>query len=547
MRSQETRPWNAVKLWLVLSTGMGMGCTGTIDAGAGGSTSMPAVPLRVPLRQLTPAELDYALTDLLHDDTHLAMRLQPTRIYSGIETLPSDELAWVESRSDLLVETMYEIALRATENDAQLAGCVSSTGDACVSERLSALALRAYRRALSAEELARFLHVANELEAHVGRREAIARSVQALLLTPDFLYLTAEGDRASGDDVSPSELASRLAFFLWASLPDDALLAAASRGDLSHASLREREVRRMLNDPRSGRAMARFVLGWTEAIEITHITKADTTWSSTLSGDAVNETDAFVQDWFRTDGNGFEELFVSDHTFVTPRLASLYGFTLPEGTADNQMVRFDGTARLGRVGLLTQASFLAVHARDAASSPTLRGHWVIESALCQQIGNPPQDAESRAPRMTSDMTTREWHEALETSPGCDSCHRRMEPPGYALENFDAIGRTRTTDRGEQILTHTVLTTDSDLDGAYANASELSEAMGQSLVVRRCFSRRWLAYALGRPVDTSDRVLLRDVTAALETDVQEAALRIATSDEFRRAKSPMFARTTSSSR
>ena len=178
---------------LALSAGMGMGCTGTIDAGAGGTSSTPAVPLRVPLRQLTPAELDYALTDLLHDDTHLAMRLQPTRIYSGIETLPSEELAWVESRSDLLVETMYEIAFRATENDTQLAGCVTSTGDACVTERLNALALRAYRRALTAEELARFVHVVNELEGQVGRREAIARSVQALLLTPDFLSLTAEG------------------------------------------------------------------------------------------------------------------------------------------------------------------------------------------------------------------------------------------------------------------------------------------------------------------------------------------------------------------
>lgn len=523
---------------------MALGCTGTIDAGAGGASSTPPIPLRVPLRQLTPAELDYALTDLLNDDTHLAMRLQPTRTLSGVETLPSNDSAWVDSRSDALVQTMYEVAFRATENNAQLAGCVSSTGDACVQERLNALALRAFRRPLTADELSRFVRVVNQLEVETGRREAIARAVQALLLTPDFLYLTAEGDRASGDDVSANELASRLAFFLWASLPDEALLSAAARGDLSHAALREREVQRMLNDPRSGRAMARFVLGWTEASEINHVTKADTTWTSALSQDAVRETDAFVQDWFRTPGNGFEELFVSNHTFVTPRLAALYGFELPSGTSDNQLVRFDGSASHGRVGLLTQASFLAVHARDAASSPTLRGHWVIENALCQQIGNPPQDAESRAPVRSSNMTTREWHEALESSPGCDSCHRRMEPPGYALEGFDAIGRSRTLDQGERVQTQTVLTTDSDLDGAYADASGLSEGMGQSFIVRRCFTRRWLSYALGRAVNNSDRILLNEVTNTLETDVQAAALRIATSEEFRRAKTPMFARTPS---
>ena len=526
---------------LALSTGMGMGCTGTIDAGAGGTSSTPSLPQRVPLRQLTPAELDYALTDLLNDDTHLAMRLQPTRIFSGIETLPSAESAWVDSRSDALVETMYAVAFRATENDTQLAGCVSSTGDACVTERLNALALRAYRRSLTAEELARFMRVVTELEGQVGRQEAIARSVQALLLTPDFLYLTAEGDHASGEDVTPNELASRLAFFLWASLPDDALLAAAARGDLGNAATREREVRRMLNDPRSGRAMARFVLGWTEAIELNQKTKADPMWTSALAQDAVGETDAFVQDWFRSDGNGFEQLFVSDHTFVTPRLAALYGFEVPAGTADNQRVRVEGTAARGRVGLLTQASFLAVHARDVASSPTLRGHWVITNALCQQIAGPPADAESRSPIRTSDMTTREWHEALETTSGCNGCHRRMEPPGYALENFDALGRNRDTDQGERVQTHTVLTTDSDLDGAYADASGLSEGMGQSLVVRRCFTRRWLSYALGRPVNTSDRVLVNEVANSLETDAQEAALRIATSAEFRRAKTPMFSR------
>lgn len=518
-----------------------LGCTGSLDAGPAATASTPPIPLRVPLRQLTPTELDYALADLIHDDTHLAMRLQPTRIRSGVETLPSPDFAYIDARSDLLVETMYDVAFHATEHDMQLAGCVSGAGDACIQERLTSIAARAFRRPIAADELDRFMHVTHELEAPLGRREAIARALQALLMTPDFLYLTAEGARPADVDVSPSELASRLAFFLWASLPDEALLAAAARGDLSDETLRAREVRRMLDDPRSGRAMARFVLGWTQALEINTRTKADPLWTGELARDAVNETDAFVQDWFRTDGNGFAELFASDHTFVTPRLATLYGFTVPSGSDDNTLVRIDGTARSGRVGLLTQASFLAVHAHDTASSPTLRGHWVIESALCQSIGNPPMDAQSRAPQMTSDMTTREWHEALEDAPGCADCHRRMEPPGYALEGFDAIGRVRTTDRGEAIQTQTTLATNSDLDGYFRGPVDLSEAMGESLVVRGCFSQRWLSYALGRPVNSSDRVLVHDITSALETNVQDAAFRIATSIEFRRAKTPMLAR------
>jgi hypothetical protein len=524
----------------LLSTAV-LGCTGALDAGPSPTSSTPPIPLRVPLRQLTPTELDYALADLVHDDTHLAMRLQPTRVRSGVETLASPDFAYVDARSDLLVETMYDVAFHATEHDAQLAGCVASSGDACIQEALTSLAARAFRRPLTSEERTRFMRVVTELEPTLGRREAIARALQALLLTPDFLYLTAEGERPTDVDVSPSELASRLAFFLWASLPDEALLAAAARGDLNDETLRAAQVRRMLDDPRSGRSMARFVLGWTQALEINTRPKADPIWTGELARDAVQETDTFVQDWFRTDGNGFAELFASDHTFLTPRLAALYGLTVPSGTGENTMVRVDGTARTGRVGLLTQASFLAVHAHDTATSPTLRGHWFIESALCQSIGNPPMDALSRAPLMTSDMTTREWHEALEAAPGCADCHRRMEPPGYALEGFDAIGRVRTLDRGEMVQTQTTLRTNSDLDGDFRGPVDLSEAMGESLVVRGCFSQRWLSYALGRPVNASDRVLVRGVTDALESDVQEAAFRIATSVEFRRAKAPMFSR------
>jgi hypothetical protein len=155
--------------------------------------------------------------------------------------------------------------------------------------------------------------------------------------------------------------------------------------------------------------------------------------------------------------------------------------------------------------------------------------------ICLPIDGPPASALAMARAFTADMTTREWHEAIFATPGCNSCHSRLEPPGFAFETFDQIGRVRHEERGEPIRTHTTISSGTDLDGRYESEADFSEAIATSPVARDCFTRAWVQSAVGRPVSNADRRLLRDVSTALETDVHEAVVALVTSDAFRLAR------------
>jgi hypothetical protein len=485
-----------------------------------------ATPARVPLRPLTPAELDHALSDLVGDDTHAVLRLQPSRVRSGIETPPSEDFAWAGARSDLLFDAMYGVATGTVERSEPLRACAEGSDAGCVRAELGSLATRAWRRAPSDEELDRLEGLASSVAADFDRREGLTRALQAVLLHPELLYLTSIGtDAGLLDDV---ELAARLSFFLWATVPDETLLGAAARGELSDASGIERQARRMIRDPRAGRAMSSFVTGWVGGYDLGAMPRVDDAWGGELVSDMTGETEHFVLGWFQGEDRALSQLFDTDHTYVTPRLAALYGITIPEGAPST-----DGFARVTRTaGLLTQGGFLASHAVSGGSSPTLRGRWVlnriaetldhprrgdsvsgcgvgggapnglrrggggsasdppegrathdsasrrtcVERVICLPIDGPPASALAMARAFTADMTTREWHEAIFATPGCNSCHSRLEPPGFAFETFDQIGRVRHEERGEPIRTHTTISSGTDLDGRYESEADFSEAI-----------------------------------------------------------------------
>lgn len=281
--------------------------------------------------------------------------------------------------------------------------------------------------------------------------------------------------------------------------------------------------------------MSRFVAGWIGAYDLGALPRTDDAWGGELVSDMIGETEHFVHGWFQGDERAFSELFHTEHTYVTPRLASLYGMTIPEGTPSTDGFVRISTRGTRRHGLLTQGGFLASHAVGGGSSPTLRGRWVLERVMCQTIDGPPASALAMAPEFTADMTTREWHEAIFATPGCNSCHARLEPPGFAFEGFDHVGRARLEERGERVETHATIVSGTDLDGTYASEDDLSEAVAESAVARDCFTRAFVQSAMGRPVSTADRHLLHDVSTALETDVHEAVVALVTSDTFRNAR------------
>ncbi|MBN8614682.1 MAG: DUF1592 domain-containing protein [Deltaproteobacteria bacterium] len=505
-------------------------CTGRLDETPMRPLAERATPDRVPLRALTPAELDHALGDLVGDESHAVLRLQPSRLRGGIETMPSDDFSWSGARSDLLVDTMYVVATQAVQRSGSMRGCAEGGEASCVRSELGALATRAWRRTPTSDELDRLEAVASSVAMDFDRREGLVRATQAILLHPELLYLTSVGTREGV--LEDAELAARLSFFLWATVPDDALMSAAARGELASPEGIERQARRMLRDPRAGRAMSRFVTGWIGGYDLGALPRTDAQWGGELVTDMIGETEHFVMGWFQGEERALAELFDADHTYVTPRLATLYGLSIPEGeTSTDGFVRI-ATRGTTRHGLLTQGSFLASHAVSGGSSPTLRGRWFLERVMCQSIDGPPASALADAPAFTADMTTREWHEAIFATPGCNTCHARLEPPGFALEGFDQIGRARLEDRGERVITTTTIVSGTDLDGDYEDEADLSEAVATSPVARDCFTRAWVQSAVGRPVSSADRRLLHDVSAALERDVHEAVIALVTSETFR---------------
>ena len=475
---------------------------------------------RVPLRALSPFELSGAINSLGMDGSRL-LRMQPRLTPDGVDTLTEP---WAGDQVELLEQEMRFVA------ESFASACAE--GDLpCIDAELAALRAKAYRRPLTSDgetdEAAESAAVYHDLVGGHGHTEALVRAVQSTLLSAEFLYLIAIGN--DDGQLTDHELAGRLSFFVWAAAPDETLLDAAARGDLSDVVMLEAQVRRMLEDPRAARGITRFVVGWLGGLELPNRTKADARWREGLPADALTETHEFVSDWFRSDERRFSRLFDADHTFLTPRLAQLYGVDAPN---PDGVGRFEGTRAIHRSGLLTQATFLAHYAGPVTSSPTLRGKWFLERALCRHL-TPPDGVDATPPEVT-DGTTRDAHEALANQDGCRSCHQLMFPFGAAFESFDGIVQHRDVDNGFPVNTQTTLANGGDLDGSYAGPVEMSRAFGGSATARGCFASKWVSYALGRGTNLGDAHLIEAVTEALNSDAREALVRIATSDAFRRA-------------
>jgi hypothetical protein len=514
-----------MKRALVLLSIAVAGCLGSIGESGGGdedpngpstSPATQATPLSLPLRPLTPFELARTLEDLFDDRATEVSALQPAQLRTPSEQIVGPETIWSGARADLLEEAMFAVAGRIAHG--KLAGCAD---DACLQAFFASALPALYRRPIEDADTTKLVTAVHDLEPKLGRDEAMARAVEMALMSPDFLYLPAFGDPSrpisGGIELAPYELASRLSYLVWASAPDAKLLEAAKQDDLRTDAAIERETRRLLADPRAGRGIARFVHNWTGEINLASKPHADPAWTSELASDALSETSQHVSSWFTGSAPAFSSLLVSNSAFVSPNLASFYGPGAP-----------------GRVGLFTQASFLATHSTNSASSPTLRGKWFMERALCHSMGSPPANAAAMAPAFEPWMQTRDWHEKLQGTKGCNNCHGLMEPPGYVYEGFDAIGRARTTERDKPVRTNATLATGTDMDGTYAGPADFMAAASKSPTVRACFASNWLSHALGRGVNDAELPLIAAVSGALETDAREALVLITTSPAFRRA-------------
>ena len=419
-------------------------------------------------------------------------------------------------------------------------GPAAGTADeaACAREILSRLARRAYRRPVSDDELAVLLDFYRQGRAAGGFDDGVELAIRRLLVSPEFLYrIEADPEGAAPGapyPVADLDLASRLSFFLWSSIPDDELLAAAEAGRLRDPGELERQVRRMVADPRSETLTTNFAAQWLQLRNLeTTVRPGDpfsVAFDESLRQSMLRETRLFVDSIVRDD-RSVVELLTAGYTFLDERLAEHYGIA---GVAGSRFRRVDLPADSPRRGILGHGSVLTLTSHAIRTSPVLRGKWILDNLL----GTPPPDPPPNIPALNDQRTqarrptVRARLEAHRANPACSACHAMIDPTGFALESFDAIGRWRVVDESFNPIDPSGVLPDGR---AFDGVAEMRDALARD---PRQFvttvTEKLMTYALGRGLDHYDMPTLRRIVREAAADdyrFQSVVLGIVTSDPF----------------
>jgi len=347
----------------------------------------------------------------------------------------------------------------------------------------------------------------------------IQMAIEALLVSPEFLFRierdarTDSGGSEAAHRISDIELASRLSFFLWSTIPDAELLGLAERGRLSDDAVLEAQVRRMLEDARADELVSNFAGQWLHLRNVQTV-KPDPVifpFDEALRQSFVTETSLFVSSIFR-ENRSLLDLLSADYTFVNQRLAEHYGIPRVYGSQFRRVSLAEGHRR----GLLGQGSVLTVTSYPNRTSVVQRGKWILENLLGTPPPPPPPDVpELKAAPHGKLLTMREQMQAHRANAICAACHARMDPIGFALENFDGVGRWRTEDAGTVIDASGTLPDGTVFNGP-AGLIDLLQTKYRDDFVQTA-TEKLLTYALGRGVEYYDYPTIRSVTRAAARD------------------------------
>lgn len=514
------------------------GSSGADNGSNGTPTAAPDVN-RVPIHRLNNTEYDNTVRDLL------GVTSTPAKAFIEDEKLFGfDDIASAFGMTDAQYEQYFDAAdalVEETFGDPTLRGRIvtCATADAaCTRKIISDFGLRAWRRPLEQAEVDRLAKLASDAVASgEDFTGSIKQVVKTMLSSPPFLYrIELDPDPASGapHPVGAYEMASRLSYLFWSTTPDAGLLQAAAKGDLLNTDRLSTQVDRLLADPRAREFVSNFAGQWLGmrdlmSHQVDPVVFPD--FSDTMRSAMVEEGLSYF-DEFLAGGRSMTEFFTDDVNFVDAPLAKLYGFSF--GGGDGVRVTNTNDTRRGFVGL---ASFLTLTSFSYRTAPTLRGKWVLENLLCQEIPPPPPnvpklDSATADTAALQSENVRKRLEAHRSDPMCASCHKILDPIGLGLENYDAIGKYRTKyANGDDIDPSGTLP-----DGTpFVGLTELTEALAKDTRLTECVSERMLTYALSREVVASDETYLsqiRDQWTADGMDLSSLVKRIVLSDPFR---------------
>ncbi|HEY0138992.1 MAG TPA: DUF1592 domain-containing protein, partial [Nannocystis sp.] len=495
-----------------------------------------------PLRRLTRAQYDYTIQDLLQVGS------VPTDALAGLDakvgTFTSNigaplTVIGVSSLTDIAeqIAGVADLTLLVPCDPAALSPDAPELAS-CVRDFIDTFGSRALRHPLTEEEFARYLGVYETTLALTEETPgtALRQVIATMLQSPYFLYQVELG-RAAPDArgwaaLTDHELAARLSYFLWSSMPDDALRAAADAGTLADDAVLLAQLERMLYDDRASRGIGAFVVQWLELDHLDWTEKSPHPLVPELTPElrAAMKREAvdFMTAVMRDDDGRVETMLTAPYSLVPPELYPLYGVEAP--AEPNAPVQLDPARR---AGLLTQVGWLTTHANPGQSSPVLRGVVVLESLLCTYLPAPPNDI--KPPPPDPNATTRERFEVHTSVPSCQGCHTFIDGIGFGFEGYDQYGVWRELENGEPIDESGVLRSYGTGEQPFVGPVELAKLLATEDSVRDCVAFQWTTYALGRILSTTDTCQVDDLQqrfAGHDGDMRALLTDIVTSPAFR---------------
>ncbi len=488
------------------------------------------------LRRLTQSEYHNTVEALLGIDTEVAEG------FAADERVGPFRSNAVAPVGDLQVEQYMDAAEVVAEeyvtslSDALPCDPAEIGEEACAEQWLREVMPRAYRHPVTDADVTRLMDVyagASEDGFEMG----VQVMLQTMLQSPWFLYHVETGE-AGGEGprkLTGHELASRLSYFLWNTMPDDSLFAAAQSGELDTEEGLLAQVDRMLADPRAEDAVADFHLQWLGLDEMETLEKSNNAYpefDSQLAQAMKDDTSSFVRWVFREGDGRLETLLTGAFTLTDdPALLDLYGVEAPADHSAGEPLPLPSDERSG---LLTQPAVMAWYGHADQSSPVHRGKLVRENFLCQMLPPPPDDVDDVPPDPAPGATTRERFNEHTSVPSCAACHKLIDGVGFGFESYDGIGGFRLEDQGLPVDASGELV-QTDVDGEFDGALELSDRLAESADVQACVARQWFRYSLGRMDSEEDGCATEELVARFtssDNDLRTLIAQIVVSDAFR---------------
>jgi Protein of unknown function (DUF1592)/Protein of unknown function (DUF1588)/Protein of unknown function (DUF1595)/Protein of unknown function (DUF1585)/Protein of unknown function (DUF1587) len=508
-------------------------------------------PIKVSIRRITESQYRHTIADVFGSDIKINARFEPEKRDEGLLAIGTPQLSLTSSGFEqyfVLASAIADQALSESKRDA-VVGCKPAdrarTDVACARQFISNYGERLFRRPLTDKEISGRLAVASQGAAQSSDFYAgLKLSLTSLLVAPEFLFRieTAEADPANPRQyrLDAYSKASRVAFLLWDTAPDEELLAAARSGVIHTESGLKEQLARMISSSRYEQGARAFFRDMLQLDGIENVVKDPAIYpkfSQSIADAAMEQTLQTTINLLITQKHDYRDLFTSNEVFINRPLASVYNVPF---LSTKDWVPYTFPQSSERAGILTQVSFLSLFSHPGSSSPTKRGIKVNEIFKCEPTPNPPADVDFSKVKDSTNGTIRGRLLDHMENTGCTVCHRRSDPPGLALEHFDGLGQLRTTENGVPI------DVSADLGGVkVVGAAGLARYLHDDPKVPACLVRNVYAYGVGRKTGIRDEDYLADQTKLFASNgyrVPDLMVQVASSPEFFKVAIPGGTRT-----